>query len=266
MKLFSILISFAFYTLITLNVFADTVNNEKVIKHNLCFNNNCPVGASEDNYLVDHDIFILSSNRITKFADWVGYKIDYANLNGPSRHRTWMQDPLINSEDTLSPNDYDGAAATCGYDRGHQAPLGDFTNNSSWSNTNYLSNITPQLADLNQGAWNSLEIAERKLASKYGQIYVVTGPYYQNKDMCKLPKSKTNEVIPNGYWKVISVIDDNGNEEHIAFAFKQETKRKDSYCNHIVELDSLNELTSLNILPKHEGGEYQDLTINLGCS
>ena len=42
--------------------------------------------------------------------------------------------------------------------------------------TNYLSNITPQLSKLNQGAWKELETAVRKLSATGADVWVVTGP------------------------------------------------------------------------------------------
>ena len=261
---------YAFYIisfiLISFNTHANNSAKRCLIKHELCFNNCCPIGTPQDNYFVDHDIFVLSSNKTTKFADWVSYKIETSNLKGPSRKRLWKQDPLINSSDTLSPEDYKGAAAACGYDRGHQAPLGSFNNSLSWYKANYLSNITPQASDLNQEAWNNLEISERNIANKYSQIYVTTGPYYSKDPMCILPNSNVGEIVPNGYWKVISVIDNDKNEKHIAFLFSQNTKKDDSYCNHIATLDQISSLTHINILPINSGEISKDLAKDMGCS
>lgn len=248
------------------NVYADNSASQCLIKHELCFNSCCPTGTPEDNYFVDHDIFVLSSNKTTKFADWVSYKIEASNLDGPSRKRSWRQDPLINSGDTLSPEDYKNAAASCGYDRGHQAPLGSFTNNPSWYKANYLSNITPQASDLNQGAWNNLEISERNISNKYNQIYVATGPYYTKDHMCLLPNSNAGEIVPNGYWKVISVIVSDTSTKYIAFLFSQNTKKNDSYCNHIATLDQISSLTHINVLPINSGEASKDLAKDIGCS
>jgi endonuclease G len=48
----------------------------------------CPGGAPAANQLVDRDIYTLSNNPVTKFADWVAYKVDPGNFeNASSRSR-----------------------------------------------------------------------------------------------------------------------------------------------------------------------------------
>lgn len=237
------------------------------IASNSCLNGCCPEGTPNDNYLVDHTIFTLSGNKTTKLADWVSYIIEPQNLSGPKRTRTWKQDPNIQVNDTLSPNDYSGANAACAYDRGHQAPLAAFSNNSLWANTNYLSNITPQKAELNQGAWERLENAERKLLSvaKYNKVYVVTGPYYTGESMCALPNTSIKAIIPNGYWKTVSVVDNAGNSQSVSFMFRQDTAREVKYCNYITSMNSIQSQTNLNILPNRNEVNNRTLITDLGC-
>jgi len=170
---------------------------------NICFNNSCPSKITSNNIIIEHDIFVLSMNPTTKFADWVAYRVEPRNLNGLNKQRVWKKDPKLGAKYAFSPNDYKGASKACGYDRGHQAPLADFSKSRYASQTNYLSNITPQLAKLNRGAWKRLEDKERLLAKKTkGEVYVFTGTYYTGKPMCQLPKAKLQHTIPNGYWKI----------------------------------------------------------------
>jgi len=156
--------------------------------NSLCANTLCPTGAPVDNFTVDHKLIILSSNRTTKFADWVAYKVEKANLGGGA-NRYWRKDPEISADYTLipSPDDYKGANEEYGYDRGHQAPLANFSNNDNYAVVNYLSNITPQKADLNQGSWVRLENAERRLitAHNYKNLYVVTGHIMTQTCLCQ---------------------------------------------------------------------------------
>jgi endonuclease G len=215
---------------------------------------------------VNHEIFTLSSNRTTKFADWVSYTVESSNISGPTRSRNWKKDPSIPDQDTLSPNDYAEAITACGYDRGHQAPLASFSNNTSWANSNYLSNITPQMAELNQGSWGRLEDAERKLSLKYSKVYVVTGPYYTGETMCTLPKSAIPVVIPNGYWKVISIVDRSGNSQPVSFMFKQDTPRNAKYCDNMTDLNSIKAKTKLDILPIRYDLNNSELVADLGCA
>ena len=81
----------------------------------------CPAGRPGNDFVVRH-IYTLSNNEVTKIADWVAYAISEDTM-GTGRNRTWRADPLLEDEETLEPDDYDGANDTLETDRGHQAPL-----------------------------------------------------------------------------------------------------------------------------------------------
>lgn len=184
---------------------------KRVIKSPIVINKNClercPTGTSADNILVDHDAIILSSNKITKFADWVAYHSKVSFMKGPKRNRNWTKDPEINDQSTFKPADYKGMSQKPYlYDRGHQAPLASFTNHPKWYVVNYLSNITPQKSSLNRGPWKNLESAERELLMQEGEAYVLTGPYYDKKEVIEGPDiSRIKYLIPSGYWRIIAV-------------------------------------------------------------
>lgn len=137
----------------------------------------CPAGAPAGNDLVTREIYTLSSNPETKFADWVAYRVARETI-GPTRARNWKADPLLNATRTLEPEDYTGTNAALKVDRGHQAPLAAFTSTPHWRDTNFLSNITPQRTALNQGRWERLEAAERDLAraEDVEAVFVVSAP------------------------------------------------------------------------------------------
>lgn len=234
------------------------------ITNKLCYQSYCPIGAPENNFIVDHKIYILSSNRKTKFADWVAYRLDKTNLNGPSRKRIWRKDPKIPAAYTLSPQDYKGAHAACGVDRGHQAPLASFSNNSNWENTNYLSNITPQKSVLNQGPWVRLESAVRRLVEKNKSVYVVTGPIYNSKEkICSLP-AQPSLKIPNAYFKVIFQLDNNITH-YAAFIMPQKTTRRTNMCKYAVNLQAIRDKTGLHFLKSSSTNKDESLLKKLGC-
>ena len=139
----------------------------------------CPSGGPITNDIVIRDIYVLSSNDATKFADWVAYRVTASTI-GPTAERVWKSDPWLAEGVTLEPNDYRGAFAALNTDRGHQAPLASFTSTEHWETTNYLSNITPQKSALNRGPWLRLEEAVRKLARAVpGAVYVITDPLHE---------------------------------------------------------------------------------------
>ena len=106
------------------------------IHADLCMHG-CPSGSPTTNDIIIRDIYILSSNDSTKFADWVAYRVTKSTI-GQTQKRIWRADPRLAGDDTLEPKDYDGASAALKTDRGHQAPLASFTATPSWEATNYL--------------------------------------------------------------------------------------------------------------------------------
>lgn len=162
-----------------------------------------PTGTPETNDFICREAYALSSNDKTKFADWVAYRITKEQLECETPdQRNWQSDPAIKPEETLEPSDYKGTGKA-GYDRGHQAPLASLKC-LNWQEANYLSNITPQKAELNRGPWKTLEDYERELARKRGEIFVITGPVYE-KRIKKLPGADESHIVPSGYWKILYV-------------------------------------------------------------
>ncbi len=213
----------------------------------------CPAGA-ETNQVIMREIYTLSNNAKTKFADWVCYKVTPQTI-GKSKTRRWKADPALEEPQTLEPSDYKAAHKTIQTDRGHQAPLASFAGTNYWKDTNYLSNITPQKSALNQGSWVKLEHTVRKLARQYGAVWVMTGPLY-TKEMPKLPGADEPHVVPSGYWKIVIV--KTGKKEtpyqHAAFVFPQSAARKDSVCQYktnILEIETKSKLNfiKLNSVP-----------------
>ena len=201
----------------------------------------CPSGSLETNDIVIRDIYILSSNDTTKFADWVAYRVTKSTI-GKTEKRTWKPDPWLADNETLEPKDYEGANAALKTDRGHQAPLASFTRTPNWAATNYLSNITPQKSALNQGVWVKLENAVRTLARNpdIDAVYVMTGPLYEQ-EMPVMPKADENHRVPSSYWKIITA-EKNGVIEIAAFLFDQETECQAKFCEerfitsaHVIE-------------------------------
>ena len=204
----------------------------------------CPFGAPQTNNLIIRDIYILSSNDDTKFADWAAYRVT-SNTIGSSKERIWRADPYLSPEETLEPEDYAGASAALNTDRGHQVPLASFAGTEHAADTNYLSNITPQKSALNAGAWERLESAERTLAKREGSpsVYVMTGLVYL-RDMPPLPKADEPHKVPSGYWKIVS-IQDGGSLKVASFFFDQETQRKELYCDHMTTIADIESKTGL---------------------
>ncbi|MCG8448337.1 MAG: DNA/RNA non-specific endonuclease [Pirellulales bacterium] len=223
----------------------------------------CPTGTPATNDLVVREIFALSSNHETKFADWVAYRVTSETIgSSKSLKRDWEADDLLAPSETLEPNDYNGAFNQLGTDRGHQAPLASFAGTVFWRSTNILSNITPQKSDLNQGPWVALESAIRDVAYDRKQIYVVTGPIFDpTENQMTLPSANEAHQVPTGYFKVVASSDG----QVTAFLFDQDDSRSTDYCDRIETLSHVENASGLDIFPRASGWPTGDLHAALAC-
>ncbi|NJN74641.1 MAG: DNA/RNA non-specific endonuclease [Limnothrix sp. RL_2_0] len=217
-----------YFSAIALIIFAITnLPNKKVEPvETISLENPCPVhlpqglptGTAETNDLIVRGEYCLSSNDDTKFADWVAFRLTRETITGSSeQNRYWKADPAIAPSETLEPDDYEGAYQAYGYDRGHLAPLASFRG-ANWENVNYLSNIVPQKAAFNRGAWKDLEEYERDLVREHGEVFVIVGTAYDDYFVGQLSNADEVANIPDFLWRIISY---NGKIE--AYIFPQET-------------------------------------------
>lgn len=238
-----------------------------------CMYGGCPTGAPEENDLVIREIYALSNNGKTKFADWVAYRVTRETIGSSnSLERLWKNDDLLHPDNTLEgekkdskqgKDDYKLANKKIGTDRGHQAPLAAFAGTHFWRATNFISNITPQKSGLNQGPWKRLEEAVRDAAYELGDVYVVTGPLFDpDGNQMNLPKADEEHRVPTGYFKVIAY---KIGKKLVALIFDQNAEKNMNYCEGIVSLTEVESNSGLTIFPLATDLS-DDLRSNLGCS
>ncbi len=203
----------------------------------------CPTGGSP--LTLNRQAYTLNNNGTTKFANWVSYKIT-KDTPASGRPRDWKTDPDIPAGETLDPVDYNGANVALKVDRGHQANLASMAGVPDWQTLNYLSNITPQKSDLNQGPWAHLEDQERNLSKQPGidQVYVTTGPLYEH-FVGTLPGTNKVHTIPSGYWKIIFVGSSPENGVYASFVMNQETPKGANFCDYQVTVKQIEERSGL---------------------
>ncbi|MGE8098063.1 DNA/RNA non-specific endonuclease [Pseudomonas fluorescens] len=210
---------------------------------------NCSVGCTSGGSAItlNREAYTLNNNGTTKFANWVAYKIT-KTTPASGRPRNWKTDPDIPAGETLAPADYDGASAALKVDRGHQANLASMGGVSDWETLNYLSNITPQKAALNQGPWARLEDQERNLSKVVGidSVYVITGPLYE-RFIGTLPGTTKVHTIPSGYWKIIFIGSTPADGLYASFVMDQDTPRTANYCDFQVTVDQIEARSGLTV-------------------
>ena len=229
-------------------LFIGTFSNAQSITLGPAFANALPYQENCKNHVIERDIYALSNNDSTKFADWVAYRMDSTFAKGPERSRNWKPDPALKEEETLEPSgpdDYAGAYAQYKYDRGHMAPLGSFDGTPGWEEVNYLSNITPQKAALNRGPWKQLESVERTLIQTCLAAYVICGTLYES-SMPSLPSADEPHVVPSSFWKVV-VCQTSKDTLVASFIFPQEVQQSASYLDFSTTLQEVEQRSGYDL-------------------
>ena len=233
-----------------------------------------PTGTPITNDLVVRDLYALSSNDGTRFADWVAYRLTVDEVGGATEaadiERRWRMDPWLDAAETLDP-DPPGAAGdpyrSSGYDRGHLAPLAAFVGSASAPTVNVYSNIVPQRAALNRGPWASVEAAARALVLRRAPnaldarppghrgfpqpddraaVWVFSGSLYE-RPMDSL-RTAISHVVPSGFWTVVAVVDgwDAASVRAAAFVFDQEGFFPAPLSN-LVSIDEVEQRSGLDL-------------------
>lgn len=158
-----------------------------------------------------YDGFAVQYNATYKQARWVAHMI-LPEINNVCEERTdeFLEDLDVDPELKLELYVEDREKESERYDRGHLAPAADLR----WSpravrESFYLTNMSPQRAELNQGLWAELEKMIRSYIRFYNDspLLVVTGPVLKGGD--RLPKldhtgeSDAKLAIPKTYFKAV---------------------------------------------------------------
>ncbi len=135
-------------------------------------------------------------------AIWVAYPLCKLYTNKKvARTNAWNLDPLLK-------HPYKSSAPFGGYggsyDRGHQLPSADrLCSYEANAQTFYGTNMTPQLSDLNQQAWSTLEMRIRDIANNSDTTYVVTGCVVDPKKGTTVDSDGMKLTIPGAYFKAV---------------------------------------------------------------
>jgi len=155
----------------------------------------------------------------------------------------YREDIELPSEIRSTLDDY----ASSGYDRGHMCPGGDCNwDDEGRDETFLLSNMCPQNPNLNRGDWKEIEIACRKWAKQYDNIYIVCGPIFF--------KSQEHECVesssPKGIGFICRNTDGNRKKDFYVNSIRQVERvtgyrfypnLNDSIQNVVYDMDDINE-------------------------
>ena len=136
-----------------------------------------------------------------------------------------------------------------GYTRGHMAPAMDMRwNKTAMEQCFLMTNICPQVAEMNDGEWRHLEEAVHKWSRTAERLIVFTGPIFSD-DMEYIGKYG-DIAVPERFFKVIY-----SPRQNRAIAFVMENKElPNSWTNYATTIDQVEALTGYNFLASLEDG------------
>ncbi|MBC8182070.1 DNA/RNA non-specific endonuclease [candidate division KSB1 bacterium] len=195
---------------------------------------------------IEHTHYTLSYNEEYEQADWVMYRLpaSFLTQNKFKRKDDFRVDSLVTTG-SASLKDYKKS----GYDRGHLCPAADMTwSVGALSETFFLSNMSPQKPRFNRGMWKKLEMQIRKWALENEELYVVTGPVFNE----ILDTIGENEVaVPRYYYKIVL---DYLKPEFKTIGFVMENKKlSGAVFDYAVTVDSLEKLTNIDFFSQIPG-------------
>lgn len=167
-----------------------------------------PVDADgSDDTLLDRGELVISYNHRLNAPNWVAWHLDRNDLGTAKRSSGFRTDPALpRAFYPVRDDDY----AHSGYDRGHLCPSADRTRSAEANRATFvLSNVHPQLHELNAGPWEKLESYERELARSGKELFIVAGGVFAPDPIRigKSPEPSRRIAVPIASYKIIVVLE-----------------------------------------------------------
>jgi len=125
------------------------------------------------------DAFAVGHSAASRTPLWSAEHLtarDVTAARALDRRDSFHAEPQLPSGERAVLADY----TRSGYDRGHMAPNGDMPTREAQAQSFSLANIAPQSPTLNRGLWSEVEENVRDMALTDGDVFVVTGPIFDN--------------------------------------------------------------------------------------
>ena len=177
--------------------------------------------------------YALLHDNSAKIAIWVAYTLTPSHAIGCfPRTNAFVADNAIPKGQRAELTDYPKS----GYDQGHLAPDGDMSWDQQVEYESFLlSNMSPQLPNLNRGIWKYLETSVRSWAYGNNRSYTIyAGNIYTP------GRSKTigaNAVVVPDY--IYKIVIDNSTRQVLAFMFPQVERQEINLQARLVSISAI---------------------------
>ena len=219
--------------------------------------------STGDQSLLDVKLPDRLENQVVRYKSIVVYfNKNYRVPNCVAYELTNTMTSMADSREAENRNDYqferDHNVKGCpdwweykesGYTRGHMAPAMDMRwNRTAMEQCFLMTNICPQVAEMNDGEWRHLEEAVHKWSRTAERLIVFTGPIFTD-DMERIGRH-SDIAVPERFFKVIY-----SPKQNRAIAFVMENKElPNSWTNYATTIDKVEALTGYNFLASLEDG------------
>ncbi|MBR6103598.1 MAG: DNA/RNA non-specific endonuclease [Paludibacteraceae bacterium] len=195
--------------------------------------------------LVVHSNYCSAFHKKRKQPTWVAWTLSSAETNGKQkRANNFQPDSLLRTKYRVTTRDYSNS----GYDRGHLCPAADNKfSRRAMDECFLMSNMCPQLHELNAGGWQALEDSCRIWAVREDSIVVVAGPVFQSR---RPPFIGTQHkvAVPDAFFKVVLSLRP-GHEKAIGFLFSN-SKTPQSVEGAARSVREVERIAKLNFFPR----------------
>lgn len=217
--------------------------------------------------------YAVAFNPYTGAPDWVIERLGPSILSGKAKRKNnFKEDPDLaaiakamaapsGTERFISPtpDDYTGTK----YDRGHQAPAGDFKSSQPMTDQSfYMSNMAPQVGvGFNRNIWKELETDVRAfvLCGDRPELYVMTGPVYYDSNKWFVVDKTARVRVPDAFFKVIY---DPGHNRALGMLLPNKKLNTADLPKYAVPIADIEEATGIKFFPALSKRMHTVLTAN----
>ena len=191
--------------------------------------------------------YVASFNSQTLMPNWVAWQLTAEHADGHVKRNSvsFRADEDVDEPYRVTTHDY----SRSGFDRGHMCPAGD----NKWdeevmAQSFLMTNVCPQLHNLNAGDWNEMENRCRVWARQYGEVYVVCGPIIF-KNSHKRIGQQHKVTVPDAFFKVVLCL--TGTPKGIGFIYRNRKGNRPmgDYVNSIAEVERVTGYKFFPLLP-----------------
>jgi endonuclease G len=198
-----------------------------------------PVGSRPVKVLKNKG-YIVGYDEALMNPAWVAYRLEYAaDASTIERPHGFETDSRTRAR--VDHHDY----TNTGYDRGHMAPnyaIGRAHGAKAQIETFLMSNIVPQMPDLNRGPWKELE---QRVANDYleesRELWVITGSIYDESNL----QLRSGVSVPSSFFKIVVDVVDDEKVRLLAFVMPQQVKDEELKA-YLVSVDMIEAETGLD--------------------